>query len=152
VRDPDCLGTETEVLWWPALFGLLVLLLPLVVVLAKRLRRRRRRRGDATRRVVGAWREVRDRLASHGLPASAALTPHEVADSCRGAVGDEPAGRIAEMGPVMDWALFRQEAPADDLGDRAWDVEAGVADALKRQTGLGRRVRAALDPRPLLHR
>ncbi len=150
VANANCLADETEVVWWPLLLLLVVFVAPIVVVIAKMVRRRlRRTRGTPARRVVGAWRETMDRLRTHGVPTSRSMTTAELVESCTPVAGAEPASRLAELGPVIDSTLYREEEPSDVLVERAWDAEAGVKEALKGQTGIIKRIRAVFDPRPL---
>ncbi len=58
-------GHDHSSAWW-IFIPVVLLLLPVVVVAAKRIRRRRRASsGSPLSRVVGAWREARDRLRLH---------------------------------------------------------------------------------------
>jgi transglutaminase-like putative cysteine protease len=153
VANPNCGTDETILIWWPFLLLGLVVLLPIGIVVAKRLRRRRRRRhGPPAQRVVGAWRETADRFSTLGMPASRAMTPMELVESYGPVAGDGPAQRVAEFGPVLDHTLYDEEEPSEHLVDSAWDAEAGVADALKETTSRMQRIRASIDPRPLLRR
>ncbi len=153
VANANCVADETELVLWPLFLLLIVILTPIGIVAAKVLRRRlRRTRGSPAKRVIGAWRETMDRLTTHGIPTSRSMTAAELVESCTPVAGAKPAARLAEIGPVLDWTLYREEEPSEHLVDRAWDAEAGVKDALKEETGLLKRARAVLDPRPLLPR
>ena len=148
----DCSETISYVVWYPILLLLVLLLIPIVIVLAKWVRRRRRHRGSPTQRAIGAWRETMDRLRAFGVPTSNAMTAAELASSSSDTVGDEAARRLGEFTPVLDTVLYQEGEPGEDLAATAWDAEAGVADAIKQQYGPLARVRAKLDPRPLLRR
>jgi transglutaminase-like putative cysteine protease len=132
------------------LLGLVALIVPIVIVVVKAVRRRRRhRRGTTAQRIVGAWREVLDRLMVNGVPTTSSMTAAELSDSLSTGGGDT-SSRVAELGPLLDEALYSPGGPPEELVDRAWQAEAGVADALREQTGLRSRLRAAVDPRPLV--
>jgi transglutaminase-like putative cysteine protease len=153
LANPDCVPTETELILWPLLLLVLVVLVPVGIAVTKAVRRRlRRTRGTPTRRIVGAWRETRDRLMTNGLPTSKAMTAVELSGSCAPLAGEKAAGRLAEMGPVIDVALYGEDEPPEQLAAAAWDAESGVKDALKERVGRMRRLRNLGDPRPLIRR
>jgi hypothetical protein len=93
---------------------------------------------------------VLDRFRTLGIPTSPAMTARELADAVAPSAGREAAERIANLGPVLDAALYGPDPPAEELVARAWDAEAGVADALRDRTGRLERARARIDPRPLV--
>jgi transglutaminase-like putative cysteine protease len=153
LANPDCVPTETELILWPLLLLSLLVLVPAGIVIARLVRRRlRRSRGTPTRRIIGAWRETQDRMLTNGLPTSKAMTAVELSESCVALAGQKAAGRLAEMGPVIDVALYGEDDPPERLAAAAWDAEAGVKDALKERIGRMRRLRNLGDPRPLLRR
>jgi hypothetical protein len=78
------------------------------------------------------------------------MTATELADACAPVAGPEAASRVVGLGPVLDAALYGPGLPPEDLVARAWDAEAGVADALRDRTSRLKRARAAVDPRPLV--
>ena len=136
---------------WPLVVAAVILVPPGLVVGAKRVRRSRRRsRGSPAHRVIGAWSETMDRLRTNGVPTSRAMTAAELAAACEPVAGADTSARISELAPVIDTALYAPSDPPEAMVDAAWDAEAGVADALREQTGRLRRVRAAVDPRPLV--
>jgi hypothetical protein len=148
-----CTETGGSTGWWLLLLlaVLLGVVAPLVVVLLKALRRRRRRsRGSPAQRAMGAWREVLDRLRVYGLAGSRSLTARELSSRLGERAGGDAAARVAELGPVLDSALYSPEDPPEDVARQAWDAEAGLSDAIRERSGLLRRARAAVDPRPLV--
>jgi transglutaminase-like putative cysteine protease len=148
-----CAATGGGTGWWLLLLlAVLVLIVaPAVVVLLKALRRRRRRsRGSPAQRAVGAWREVLDRLRVYGLAGSRSMTARELSSRLGERAGGSAAARVADLGPVLDSALYSPDDPPEDVARRAWDAEAGLADAIRERSGLWRRARAAVDPRPLV--
>ena len=73
----------------------------------KALRRRRRaRRGSTTARVLGAWREGRENLRSHGARVSRAMTVDDATRETRQALDDDTATRVKAFGPVVNAALY----------------------------------------------
>jgi transglutaminase-like putative cysteine protease len=123
------------------------------VVVAKRRRRTRRRAGPPARSVVGAWREALDRLVESGVRIPASTTPHRAAAQARERLGDRHAGvetTLAELSELVDAAVFAPAGSDAAAASRAWRLEAVLRRQLRPgRVGLGR-LRARLDPRPLL--
>ncbi len=145
-------GAARTTVW----FGLAVLLgivLILLLIVGEKARRRRRRQhsGPPSARIGGAWREVRDRLSECGLPRSHALTTRDVVGRTRdlravGAAGEQ----MEQLVPVVNAALFAETEPGEADARRAWELTRLACRELNRAGGLPRRVRAMVDPRPLL--
>ncbi|HLL64456.1 MAG TPA: transglutaminaseTgpA domain-containing protein [Micromonosporaceae bacterium] len=139
---------------WQALIGLamVVLLLILVVtliVVAKALRRRRRaRRGSPAQRIAAAWLETVDRLREQGVRIPAALTPVEVG----GVVPAPVRARVAELALVVTTAVCAADEPPAQAATHSWKLEGEIRRTVRGGMPLPVRVRAALDPRPLLPR
>ncbi len=132
--------------------GLLLVLVIVGIPIAKVIRRRRRfGRGDPSRRVMGAWLEVRDALVENGLAVSPAMTPAEVIRSARShglMVADDPAGdRLVRL---VQWAQFRPEDLTVDDGALAVQLERTIGSSLSHRRSMVRRVLAWVDPRPVL--
>ena len=128
-----------------ALLGLLAL-----PATAKRLRRSRRRRAaSAAARVVGAWRETVDRLVELGMPVPASLTASEVARETR-ARFPQGAGAVGQLVPLVAVAVYAPFEPDGAAADHAWRLAGDARSSLRRGTSPGRRLRALVDPRPLL--
>ncbi|MCK9894157.1 transglutaminase family protein [Frankia sp. AgB32] len=128
----------------------LLVLFPLAVVAEKARRRRARRRAvPPGRRVAGAWREVRDRLAEWGVSATPTRSAGEVVGDAAG-LGAAVAEPIGLLEPLVSRALYDRAASTEADATRAWEL----VDALRRQLAARasrpRRLAAALDPRPLL--
>jgi transglutaminase-like putative cysteine protease len=136
---------------WAALAGAVVVALALLVVLAKGQRRRRRRRAKTgAGRIVGAWRELTDRLRERGLGVSGSLTPEEVAERVRARLGERPASPVAELAPIISAAIYAPFEPDRQAVDEAWRLEGLARRELDRRTSPAVRVRVLVDPRPLL--
>jgi transglutaminase-like putative cysteine protease len=139
---------------WLWLLAIPVVLIsgPTLVVGLKVLRRRRRSsRGSPATRVVGAWREVREELTSHGAPVSPAMTVDEATRKCREAIGDDAATRVSVFGPVLNHALYAPFEPNEQAALAAWQAEASLRALLNERSAPQRRVLAAIDPRSLIN-
>ena len=127
----------------------LVVASPGAVVGVKALRRRRRaRRGSTTARVVGAWREGRENLRSHGARVSRAMTVDDAARETGQALGDDAATRVQAFGPVVNTALYAPIEPDEEIASVAWEAEAALRSYLRENSTPRQRLLAAVDPRP----
>ncbi|WP_433269086.1 transglutaminase TgpA family protein [Actinosynnema sp. CS-041913] len=131
-----------------ALLGLLICWLVGVPV-AKALRAGRRRRRTGAEGVIAAWAELCDRLRAHGVPFRIGMTPRDLAESAAPVIGEPAAQAIARLGRVLDMALWSGVPVADGSVRRAWEEERAVRRGLAGRP-LSARLRAAVDPRPLL--
>ena len=137
--------------WWVFLLIALVVASPAAVAGVKALRRRRRaRRGSTTARVVGAWREGRENLRSHGARVSRAMTVDDATRETGQALGDDAATRVKAFGPVVNTALYAPTEPDEDIASVAWEAEAALRAFLRENSTPRQRLLAAVDPRPLL--
>jgi transglutaminase-like putative cysteine protease len=139
------------------LIGLIVVAVPLllliVIVLAKAQRRRRRRhRGSFSVQIMAAWREVLDRLRERGLAVPPSTTPVEVARDVRTGPMSPAAPGLAELALIATAAVCAPAEPPPEAARRAWELEAEIRRALDATTPLLVRLRALIDPRPLLPR
>ncbi|MEO5901050.1 MAG: transglutaminase-like domain-containing protein, partial [Ilumatobacteraceae bacterium] len=131
------------------LLGVLVLI-PALMMLARRgVRQQRHTRGSPADRTMGAWHEARDGLRTYGHPVLRAETVGELVERTE---TDDPelAAGLRELKPLVDVALFAPSDPPDDLAEAAWAAEASVGRSLAQRASFIRRVRAAVDPRPLV--
>ena len=107
--------------------ALLLLALP---VGAKLVRSRLRRRGDPARQVLGAWRELRDRLRDRGAPLTRSTTPRDL----RAGGGERPgvAGtwwdELDELARLHDAGRRAERRDADHRRLVGWAIE-GAHDA-----------------------
>jgi transglutaminase-like putative cysteine protease len=162
LEDPGASGAveEGEPSPWPgrlAIAALVVVALAIADVLlvgGLTWARRARRRGAATTtsgRALVAWEEVGEVLAAAGMPRRPAETPVEYAARAAGTAGIDPRRlhALAATATEAGWS--------DDLVDEA-SAAAAVQDAGVLAGGVratrtrGERLRAAVDPRPLLPR
>jgi transglutaminase-like putative cysteine protease len=148
-----CTESDSGLPLWPFAVGGVVVLLPASVVTAKQVRRRRRRtRGSPAERVIGAWKETKDRLRSGGVATRSSMTVRELASSDGVERGSDLSSRLLVLAPVVDTALYACEDPSDEMVDLAWDAEAGVADVVREGSNLPQRVLTAVNPKPLFTR
>ncbi len=118
--------------------------------LAKGWRRSRRRRAaSASARVVGAWRETLDRLVELGVPVAPSLTAAEVAARARTRF-PQGASSVGQLVPLVAVAVYAPFEPEGAAADHAWRLAGDARSSLRRGIGPGRRLRAMVDPRPLL--
>jgi transglutaminase-like putative cysteine protease len=137
--------------WWLVALALTGGAVPVLIAGAKRIRKRRRRsRGTATDRILGAWLEARDQLQVRRLPVHRSTTLGEAARDCVEADRVDVADRIRAMQPLVDRALYAPETPSDDDAKAAWEIEGWIEAALVKQDAPLERIRAELDPRPLV--
>jgi transglutaminase-like putative cysteine protease len=140
-----------RILPWAALAGAGVVAAALLVVLAKQQRRRRRRRAKTgAGRILGAWQELTDRLRERGVGVSSSLTPNEVAERARASLGERPASPVAQLAPIVSAAIYASFEPDQQAVEQAWRLEGLARRELGRLTPPAVRVRALVDPRPLL--
>ncbi len=135
------------------LLAVLVGLYVLVVVGLKRYRRARRHfRGTPIQRVVGAWTEATDRLLEVGVRAVPAMTVDEITAAARArSVASDRSG-LDELAPSVRRAIYSLHEPSTADIDQAWEHADRFAGEVRAGSSLRRRVRAKLDPRPLLVR
>jgi hypothetical protein len=123
------------------------------VVLAKGLRRRwRAGHGPPAERVVGAWREVVDRLAEAGVRTPASHTGSEVVRDLRGSPAAPVSRHVAELAPLVAGAVFGFEEPDEASVQRAWALERRIRRELGSAVPFAVRLRSLIDPRPLVPR
>jgi hypothetical protein len=149
VRSPAVTVPVNQRAWWviPAVIvaglGALTTVAASAIVTLKWRRTRRRRRGTADERVVGAWHDVLERFAEHGVATSPASTVEDVAAS-------DPAGVLLTdaIAPV-NAVLYAGGAATDAVADRVWRQRDHTVRALRRSRSRSRRMCARFDPRPL---
>ena len=131
----------------------LVGLLLVGIVLTKSLRRRRRMsRGAPSVRVVAAWREAVDRLRERAVTVPSSLTAAETVGRARSGVNPAVIEPLADLAPIVTAAVFAPKEPDEPTVRRAWALEAQVRRSIDAGAPLASRVRAVVDPRPLLPR
>jgi transglutaminase-like putative cysteine protease len=161
-QDAPAAGQEgnaggTSVSHLALLIGLIVLAVPilllLAIVLAKVQRRaRRRHRGTPADQITAAWREVLDRLRERGWPVAASTTPVEVGRDVRTGALATVAPGLAELALIATAAVCGPMEPGPPAADRSWELEADIRRNLDATTPIPVRLRALIDPRPLLPR
>jgi transglutaminase-like putative cysteine protease len=145
-------ATRVGLLVLGAVLLALVLVL-LTILLVKTIRRRRRAtRGTPADRIVAAWLETTDRLRERGMGVPLTLTPVEVARQAGAGLTAPVAPQLAELALIATSAVCAPTEPPEEAATRSWEIEAGIRRALDAETPVLVRVRALLDPRPLLPR
>ena len=125
--------------------------LAVLVAAAKAVRRRSRaRRGPPVQRVLAAWAEVVDLLRETGLAVPASRTSSEVAASVRHSAAAVAGRSVDALAPLVTAAVYAPELPSATDADRAWELVARIRRETTAVLGLGARLRALADPRPLL--
>ena len=122
---------------------LLLLLTPFAIAIRRAIRLRR---GGPDRRIGRAWNDLMEeaRVLGHRLPASG--TRMEQAKALGPTVDALPVAMRAD-------SLVFGERPADPATVTAWQRELTAARRrMRRSAGLGARLRALFDPRPLFSR
>ncbi len=152
ILPDDELSGERSRLWWLLAAPLVPLVYLAAVVFAKIFRRTRRRRRSADARVVGAWREVQDRFLELGLPSSPSLSALDVAEELDVIDLRQVGDPIVALAPRLDTALYSPVPASDQDADRAWEAAKAAISEAKKATPRPTRMRALLDPRPLLRR
>ncbi len=152
ILPDDRLESERSDLWYLLALPLVPLLYVGLVGGAKALRRAQRKRSSADRRIAGAWRETQDRFGELGLPASPSLSVLDVVDSLDEIDLREVSEPLVELAPRLDTALYAPTPATDAEADRAWELARSAIGEARRASSPTNRIRAALDPRPLLRR
>jgi hypothetical protein len=150
VRSPAVTPAPSDRSWWMAPMMVAAALVAVgafsaaMVATLKWRRTVRRRRGSPHDRVVGAWHDVLERFAEHGVPTSAASTVEDVAAS-------HPAGVLLTdaIAPVNS-VLYANATTTEAIADRVWRQRDHTLRALRRSRSRSRRLCARFDPRPLL--
>lgn len=119
---------------------------------AKAVRRLRRRRVPSDRlAVIGAWRETLDRLQEAGVRVGPAQTTGEVVRAAGSRAAALPAlATLSTLAATVDRAAYAPEEPGSALRADAWAAATRVRAQVRATMPVARRLRAALDPRPLL--
>jgi transglutaminase-like putative cysteine protease len=139
-------------LWLAVAAGVLVGL-ALLVALVKALRRgRRARHGPPVRRVLAAWAEVVDRLRETGVRVPVSRTSSEVAADVRSGPAAVAARSVDALAPIVTAAVYAPEPPTEADAAKAWELVGRIRRETAAVLGLGVRLRALVDPRPLLPR
>jgi transglutaminase-like putative cysteine protease len=129
--------------------ALVTLAIP-VVKLGWRARRRARLGTTPRGRVDSAWADTVDTLGLLDVPPDPPATPHELARRAAPVVGPEAAPALADLAELTTSARFAPDGPDDAAVARAAHAAHLVRHVVTHRVSRGRRIRRALDPRPLL--
>ena len=127
----------------------MVLTAALIVMEKGRRRWRRRHAGTPSARVVGAWREVEDRLLERGVRSPRSASAADTAAAAITALGT-PADAARRLAPMVGAALFAPEEPDPDTVREAWTTADRLRADLRRSRALPWHILTSLDPRPIL--
>jgi protein-glutamine gamma-glutamyltransferase len=122
-------------------------LLAVPVVRWARGRQRRRRTGAAG--IAAAWSEARDRLRSHGVEVTAAMTVRDLIGPAEPVGGRPAAIGLRRLAHVVDHAIWSGADPDPRLHIESWAAVAELRRALRARS-IRDRLRAAFDLRSLL--
>jgi len=135
------------------LVGLALVLLLLAAastpVRKARCRRLRSTRADPAARALGAWQEAVDRFVEHGLARTPAATSGELLTGARPLLPRSGHAGLVELARLADRAAWSRTGADEAHADRAWSLAHSTASLLRARTSVPRRLRGALDPRPL---
>ncbi len=156
VEEPLVLPDELEPDSAPR-FWVLLALVPLIYLIAvagfKAVRRRMRRRGEPDRRVIGAWREVNDRLRDAGRHPGPRGTVIDLRDRLTdGDPGSPIFEPMATLADGVDRAVYSPEGATEADADAAWAASDETVAVLNSDWGAPTRVRAAISARSLARR
>ena len=116
-----------------------------VLVLKRRRTARRRRLGGSRERVLGAWQDVLDRLVEVGVNQPGRRTVEELVEHV------EPmTASLAGIYRPVNRALYDEREPGDGDATQAWRARDRFVSSMRRDATVRRRLRIALDPRPLV--
>ncbi len=134
--------------------ALVLLLLAAASTPVRKARRRRLRstRTDPAARALGAWQEAVDRFVEHGLSRTPAATSGELLTGARPLLPHSGHAGLVELARLADRAAWSRTGADASHADRAWLLAHSTASLLRAGTSVPRRLRGALDPRPLRRR
>ncbi|WP_410585589.1 transglutaminaseTgpA domain-containing protein [Amycolatopsis sp. lyj-108] len=119
------------------------------VPLAKGARAWRRRRQPGIGAVLGACREVKDRLREHRVPCTAGMTVRDLAAAAHGTGDQSTVDGLLLLASTVDVALWSGVGTGPHSGPQAWAAVREVRRGLARR-GLRARLHAAVNPRTLV--
>ncbi|MFI9452705.1 DUF3488 and transglutaminase-like domain-containing protein [Amycolatopsis sp. NPDC052450] len=119
------------------------------VPLVKGARAWRRRRQPGIGAVLGACREVKDRLREHRVPCTAGMTVRDLAAAAHGIGDQSTVDGLLLLASTVDVALWSGVGTGPHSGPQAWAAVREVRRGLARR-GLRARLHAAVNPRTLL--
>lgn len=137
--------------YWEAGVPLAVLVIVWVagIPLFKRFRGYRRRRRPPDAAVIGAWREVRDRLRDHGIATRLGMTVRDLRPVTQPVLGASAHGGLDQLARAVDHTLWSGQRVDLTVAAQAWSGADVVRDALGRLPWFAR-LRAYLSPRSLV--
>jgi transglutaminase-like putative cysteine protease len=119
-----------------------------VVVFLKRRRTTQRRSGTPREAVIGAWRDVLDRLSEAGLSGTSTMTIEEVVQATEGST-EIASAALAGMYRPVNRALYSDAEITEADREQAWRACDRFVTSLNRKSSLPHRIIKAINPRPL---
>jgi transglutaminase-like putative cysteine protease len=141
----------------PTSFNRARIVIPVLVVLAmialalasvamiKSRRTAARRTGTPRQAVIGAWRDVLDRLAETGIANTTNMTIEEVVQAM-----ETSSGALTGIYRPVNRALYSDAEITDADQEQAWRARDRFVSSLTRRSTLRQRFLQAINPRPLL--
>jgi hypothetical protein len=95
--------------------------------------------------VVGAWKESLDSLSEAGVPSEPAFTASQVVAAGAGRLGDGAARDLADLGGLVNSAVYGPAMPDEDAVAQAWADADRLASAARSGLTTKDRLRRAVD-------
>lgn len=152
ILPDDEFGDDSSFPWWLVALVVLPLLYVALVIGGKGVRRLRRRRRPTDGRIIGAWQETQDRFGELGLPSSPSLSALDVAEELDVIDLRDVGDPVVALAPTLDTALYSPYPASEADADQAWEAAGAAIKQARQAMPLTSKVKAALDPRALLHR
>lgn len=125
-----------------------VVALVLAPPILKLIRRLLRRRGSTDSQIVGAWRELRDRLRDGGSAVNRSMGPRDLRSEF-GSASNESGDRLEELSALLDAALFAPVEPDPAMAKKAWSHVRHLSRSAARQRSILRRLLSTVNPKSL---
>jgi transglutaminase-like putative cysteine protease len=115
------------------------------IAMIKSRRTAARRNGTPRQAVIGAWRDVLDRLAETGIANTTNMTIEEVVQAM-----ETSSGALTGIYRPVNRALYSDAEITDADQEQAWRARDRFVNSLTRRSTLRQRFLQAVNPRPLL--
>jgi transglutaminase-like putative cysteine protease len=143
--DAKATGLQMGSFIVPVLAVLLLLVFSLIAVALLKLRKTSQRRAGAPRdSVIGAWRDVLDRLTEAGVERTSLMTVEEVVQTT-----EASSTSLAGLYRPLNRALYSTDDITDSDREQAWRARDRFVSSLNRRTPWPKRVIHSVNPRPL---
>jgi uncharacterized membrane protein YoaK (UPF0700 family) len=116
-----------------------------LIALIKRRKTAQRRANPPREAVIGAWRDVLDRLVETGVVSTSTMTIEEVVQAT-----ESSSAALAGLYRPVNRALYSDSEITDSDREQAWRARDRFVSSLNRRFSFRQRVMQAVDPRPLM--